>query len=61
MNMKKKYQKESSYPLIIFRDKNGIELKRIDTSIINQINSVDDLEIILESIITSKTTLNSHY
>lgn len=46
----KKYKKESSYPLIIFRDKNRNELKRIDTNTINQINSVDELEIIIEDL-----------
>lgn len=46
----KKHKKESSYPLIIFRDENGNEFKRIDTNTINATNSVDELEVIIEEL-----------
>jgi len=44
----KKFGKEPSYPLIVIRDESRKELSRIDTKTINNINTVDELEDILE-------------
>ncbi len=46
----KKYRKESSYPLIITRDNNQKEISRIETDEINLLNSVDELENLIELI-----------
>lgn len=40
----KKYKKVSSYPLIIIRNEEGKEIKRIKTRIINSFKNIDELE-----------------
>lgn len=46
-----KYQKELSYPTIIFRDTSDKEINRISTETINGINTVDELEKIITEVI----------
>lgn len=42
------FKKEKSYPLIILRDEKGSEINRIDTETINNLNTVDELEELIE-------------
>lgn len=46
-----KYKKETCYPIIIIRNQSGDEIKRIDTETINNISTVEELEIILSEMI----------
>jgi hypothetical protein len=46
-NYEVRYNKEVSYPLIIFRNESGDEISRINTEVINSIINIDELEQII--------------